>query len=138
LVVEGVRISRAFLDDILRHAREEFPNECCGIVATSDGAATKVFRAENIHRSPTRFEIDGRQVIRIQSEADERGWDLGSIYHSHTKTAAFPSQTDVNFAQNWPGMVWLIVSLEDLERPMVRAFEINGGTISEHELSVAD
>jgi [CysO sulfur-carrier protein]-S-L-cysteine hydrolase len=133
-----VRISRAFLDDILRHASEEFPNECCGIVATSDGTATKVFRTENIHHSPTRFEIDGRHVIRIQSEADEQGWELGSIYHSHTRTAAYPSQTDVNFAQNWPGMVWLIVSLEDPERPSVRAFEINGGTISERDLSVAD
>ena len=133
-----MRISRALLDDILRHASEEFPNECCGIVATSDGAATKVFRAENIHHSPTRFEIDGRHVIRIQAEVDERGWELGSIYHSHTKTAAYPSQTDVNFAQNWPGMVWLIVSLEDPERPLVRAFEIEGGTISERELSVGN
>ena len=133
-----MRIPRAFLDDILRHAREEFPNECCGIVATSDGTATKVFRTENIHHSPTRFEIDGRHVIRIQSEADEQGWELGSIYHSHTRTAPYPSQTDVNFAQNWPGMVWLIVSLEDPERPSVHAFEINGGTISERDLSVAD
>lgn len=133
-----MRISRTLLDEILRHAREEFPNECCGIVATSDGAATKVFPAENIHHSPTRFEIDGRQVMRIQSEADEQGWDLGSIYHSHTRTGAYPSQTDVNFAQNWPGMVWLIVSLEDPERPSVRTFEINGGAISERDLSVAD
>jgi proteasome lid subunit RPN8/RPN11 len=133
-----VRIARAFLDEIVSHAREEFPNECCGIVATSDGAATKVFPAENIHHSPTRFEIDGRHVLRIQEEVDERGWDLGSIYHSHTRTAAFPSQTDVNFARNWPGMVWLIVSLEDPDRPSVRAFEINGGTIEERALSVAD
>jgi proteasome lid subunit RPN8/RPN11 len=126
------------MEDILRHAREEFPNECCGVVATSDGVAEKVFRAENIHHSPTRFEIDGRQVMRMQSEADERGWDLGSIYHSHTRTAAYPSQTDVNFAQNWPGVIWLIVSLEDPDRPGVRAFVINGGTIEERELSVVD
>ena len=126
------------MDDILRHAREEFPNECCGVVATSNGAAAKVFRAENIHHSPTRFEIDGRHVIRMQSEADEHGWDLGSIYHSHTRTSAYPSQTDVNFAQNWPGVIWLIVSLEDSEQPSVRAFEINGGTIEERELSVVE
>jgi proteasome lid subunit RPN8/RPN11 len=75
-------------------------------------------------------------VIQVQSEVDERGWDLGSIYHSHTRTAAYPSQTDVNFAANWPGMVWLIVSLEDPDRPSVRVFEINGGTIEERELSI--
>jgi len=133
-----VRISRAFLDDILQHAREEFPNECCGIVAMSDGEATKVFRAENVHASPTRFEIDGREVMRVQSEVDEQGWDLGSIYHSHTRTAAYPSQTDVNFAANWPGMTWLIVSLEDRDAPSVRVFEIDDGTIAERELAIGD
>ncbi len=133
-----MRISRAFLDDILSHAREDLPNECCGVVATRDDIAQKVFRAENIHHSPNRFEIDGRHVIRIQSEADDQGWELGSIYHSHVKTEAYPSQTDVNFARNWPGMVWLIVSLRDPDQPSTRAFEINDGAIEERELSVTE
>ena len=133
-----MRIRRTFLDEIIQQARDEFPNECCGILAMSDGEATHVFPAENIHHSPTRFEIDGLHVIRIQEEIDKQGWELGSLYHSHTKTAAYPSQTDVNFAANWPGMVWLIVSLEDIEQPSVRAFEIVDGTISERELTVTD
>jgi proteasome lid subunit RPN8/RPN11 len=95
-----------------------------------------VFPAENVHRSPTRFEIDGRDVMRIQDEIDNEGWQLGSLYHSHTKTAAYPSQTDVNFAANWPGMIWLIVSLENFEEPSVRAFEIVDGGISERPLSI--
>jgi proteasome lid subunit RPN8/RPN11 len=133
-----VRIRRTFLEEILRQARDEFPNECCGILAMSDGEATRVFPAENVHHSPTRFEIDGLHVMRIQDEIDKHGWELGSLYHSHTKTSAYPSQTDVNFAANWPGMIWLIVSLEDFEQPTVRAFEIVDGNISERELSVHD
>ena len=133
-----MRISRAFLNDILSHASEDFPNECCGVVATNDGTAKKVFRAENIHHSPNRFEIDGRDVIRMQKEADGQGWELGSIYHSHVKTEAYPSQTDVNFAQNWPGMVWLIVSLRDPDQPSTRAFEINDGAIVEREVTVTE
>jgi [CysO sulfur-carrier protein]-S-L-cysteine hydrolase len=131
-----VRIRRAFLEEILRQARDEYPNECCGIVATSDGEATRVFPAENLHHSPTRFEIDGRHVMHIQDEIDKQGWELGSLYHSHTRTAAYPSQTDVNFAANWPGLIWLIVSLEEPEKPSVRAFEIVDGSISERDFSV--
>ena len=133
-----MRISRAFLDQIVQHAREEFPNECCGIVGMSQGAAVKVYPAENIHRSPTRFEIDGRDVIRIMSDVEAQGWELGSIYHSHTRTAAYPSQTDINFADNWPGLVWLIVSLEDPDQPSVRVFEIEQGAVDERELSIEE
>jgi proteasome lid subunit RPN8/RPN11 len=131
-----VRIRRAFLEEILRQARDEYPDECCGIVAMSDGEATRVFPAENVHHSPTRFEIDGLRVMHIQDEIDKEGWELGSLYHSHTRTAAYPSQTDVNFAANWPGLIWLIVSLEELEKPSIRAFEIVDGSISEREFSV--
>ena len=131
-----MRIRRTFLEEIIQQARDEFPNECCGILAMSDGEAARVFPTENVHHSPTRFEIDGRDVMRIQDEIDDEGLQLGSLYHSHTKTAAYPSQTDVNFAANWPGMIWLIVSLENFEEPSVRAFEISDGSISERALSI--
>jgi proteasome lid subunit RPN8/RPN11 len=131
-----VRVSRALLDEIVAHAREELPNECCGVLATQDDEAVHVYRTENIHRSPLRFEIDPREVLRIHSDLEERGWALGSIYHSHTKSAAYPSQTDLNFAQLWPGVVWLIVSLERDDDPDVRAFNIMNDEISEAELVV--
>ena len=124
------------LDEIVRHAHNDFPDECCGIVATNGDHAVKVFPATNIHHSPTRFEIDGREVIRVLREIEDEGWELGSIYHSHTRTAAYPSQTDVNFAANWPDVVWLIVSLENREKPSVRVFEIADGSIAEVELEV--
>jgi [CysO sulfur-carrier protein]-S-L-cysteine hydrolase len=130
-----MRIARSLLDQIVQHAREDSPDECCGLFAVDDGSVVAVYPAENIHHSPLRFEIDGREVIRISNEVEDRGWSLG-LYHSHTRSPAYPSQTDVNFAELWPGMTWLIVSLENASDPDVRTFLIDGAEIQEVELAV--
>ena len=130
-----MRITRALLNDVVAHARKDYPNECCGLLGIDDGAVTALYPTENIHHSPLRFEIDGTDVLRIMGEVEGRGWSLG-LYHSHTKSRAYPSQTDVNFAELWPGMVWLIVSLENSEAPELRAFAIDGERIDELGLSV--
>jgi len=88
-----VKISREHIDEIVAHAREEAPNECCGIVASSDGAAVKVFRATNAEASPVRYSLDPREQYGITKEIETQGWELGAIYHSHTRSPAYPSQT---------------------------------------------
>jgi proteasome lid subunit RPN8/RPN11 len=132
-----MRISRALVDEIVAHAREDLPNECCGIVASQNGEAVKVYRAHNLHQSPLRFEIDSRDLIRIYSDIEDSGHEMGSMYHSHTKSPAYPSQTDVNFAQDWPGLIWLIVSLAERDAPEVKAFRITGPDIEEVELGIS-
>jgi [CysO sulfur-carrier protein]-S-L-cysteine hydrolase len=131
-----MRIAQSLVDEIVQHAREDLPNECCGIVSTSDGAAVKVYRARNSHASPLRFEIDSRDLIRIYSDVESEGHELGSMYHSHVKSSAYPSQTDVNFAQEWPGLIWLIVSLADADAPDLKAFRITGPDVEEVEVTV--
>ena len=131
-----MRIARALVDEIMRHAREDLPNECCGIVSTRGGDAVDVYRARNAVPSPLRFEIDPRDLIRIHTDVEGRGLEMGSMYHSHVKSPAYPSQTDVNFAQNWPGVVWLIVSLADPDRPDLRGFRINGSEVEEVPLRI--
>jgi [CysO sulfur-carrier protein]-S-L-cysteine hydrolase len=133
-------IAADLLEDLLAHAREEYDAECCGMVAYdrgSDGAplAVRVRRAENVFASRKRFEIDGRELLRTLNEFEDEGWELGAIYHSHTHTAPYPSQTDVNFAANWPGLEWVIVGLADGE-PEVRCFQIDGAEITELPLQV--
>ena len=86
-----------------------------------------VRRARNVHASPKRFEIDGRDVLAAMSEFEAQGWEIGAIYHSHTHTAPYPSQTDVNFAANWPGVEWIIVGLANPEAPEVRLLPDRGG-----------
>jgi proteasome lid subunit RPN8/RPN11 len=133
LASPGMRIGRAMLEDIVAHAREEAPNECCGLVGGADGSALTVYRARNEFESPLRYNVHPQDLIRITNEIDERGEELAAIYHSHTRSEAYPSQTDVNLAANWPDPLYLICSLAQ-DEPLVRAFEIRDGKIDEVEL----
>ncbi len=129
-----MRISRELYEEIVEHARQEAPNECCGMVSARDGAAVKVYRATNAAASPLRYEIDGAEQYRIQMEIYDAGLDLGAIYHSHTRTEPYPSQTDINLAF-YPDATYLIVGLAASD-PEVRAFTIHGGQVGQAELIV--
>ena len=126
------------LDEIVQHAREEAPNECCGMLAGHDGRATSVYRARNVFASPLRYEVHPQDQFRITMEIEERGEEIAAIYHSHTKTAAYPSQTDVNLASNWPDPIYLICSLADPSAPDVKGYAIREGSVEEVELAVED
>jgi proteasome lid subunit RPN8/RPN11 len=138
-----VDISAELVEQIVAHARREAPNECCGVVAVRlDGSAGAPARAVHVHRavntaaSPLRFEIDGREVLGLIDAIEGGGLELGAIYHSHTRTAPYPSQTDINFAAHWPGVEWIIVGLTDRESPEVRSYLIEGGEVQEVALEV--
>ena len=132
-----MRISRQLLDEIVAHAREEAPNECCGLIASRDGVAVSVRRVRNIHASPLKFEMDHMEQYRIQTAIEDAGLELGAIYHSHTRSAPKPSPTDVNLAKWWPEPLWVIVGHEPHE-PEVRAWRIADGGYAEVELEVQD
>jgi len=131
-----MRIARALLDDIVAHARAEAPDECCGMVSARDGAAVRVHRAANAAASPLRYEIDGREQYRIQTAIEDAGLDLGAIYHSHTRTAPEPSETDVNLAF-YPDALYVIVGVAG-EAVDVRAWNIVDGKVSAGALEVED
>lgn len=128
-----MRIPAEIRDEIVAHSREDLPDECCGIVGGRDGTATTVYRARNKFASPLRYEVDPRDLIRIMGELEEAGEDLAAIYHSHTKSEAYPSQTDINLARNWPDPVYLICSLGE-EDPVLRGFILADGKVEEVEL----
>ena len=129
-------IARQLLDEIVAHALEEAPNECCGMVAGSDGTATRVYRARNAESSPLRYLIHPQDQLRIMDEIEHRGEELAAIYHSHTGSPAYPSQTDINLAENWPDPLYLICSVADPAAPRVRGFLIRDRRIEEVELDV--
>jgi [CysO sulfur-carrier protein]-S-L-cysteine hydrolase len=131
-----MRIEPALLDEIVAHACDEAPNECCGLVGGRDGRATSVRRGENLHRSPLRFEI--ANPLPLLNAIEDAGEELVGIYHSHTRSEAYPSQTDVNLARFWPDPLWIICSVVDAERPVVRGFDIRDGRIGEVELKVEE
>jgi proteasome lid subunit RPN8/RPN11 len=125
-----VRISQALVDEMVAHAREDLPNECCGMIGGRDGSATRVVRVENAAASPLRYEMDPQGQFDALKAIEAEGEDLLGIYHSHTRSAAYPSQTDVNQAVAWPEQVYVIVSLAE-EEPDVKAYDLK-------ELKIAD
>ena len=130
-----MKLERSYVDEIIAHAREDEPNECCGIIAGDDGRAAKLYRAVNAEASPYRYNVDPKDLLRIYRDLDDQGWDVLAIYHSHTGTEAYPSATDVRLAA-WPEACYLIVSLVDMANPVLRAFRIEDGAVEEEELEV--
>lgn len=132
-----MRIAKELIDEVVAHAREDLPNECCGLIGGSDGAARTVYRAVNEFASPFSYRVGSADQYRIiEKEMRGRGEELLSIYHSHTKSPAYPSQTDLNEAASWPEQLYLIVSLADSESPDVKGFWLKEGKIAEAELVV--
>ena len=93
-----MRIARDLYEEMIAHARQDAPNECCGMVGSTDGQALAVYRAVNAEASPLRFRIDPDEQLDLHNRIEEAGLELGAIYHSHTRTEPRPSQTDINFA----------------------------------------
>ena len=140
-------LRRRHAEEIVAHAREEAPNECCGILAGKNGRALKLYRAVNAERSPYRYDIDAQDLYRIHSEAQAEGWEFVAIYHSHPDAEAYPSATDVAMSRwpggdkdvdRWPGVCYLIVSLRDPQSPQIRAFRLHDGAVSEEPLRLVD
>jgi proteasome lid subunit RPN8/RPN11 len=131
-----MRIPQRLIDEIVAHSREDAPNECCGLVAGKDGLATEVFRARNEMASPLAYNVHPQDLLRITGDIESRGEDLAAIYHSHTRSPAEPSQTDINLAANWPDPVYLICSVADPEAPELRGWYLREGTVTEAELEI--
>jgi [CysO sulfur-carrier protein]-S-L-cysteine hydrolase len=131
-----MKISQQLIDEMVAHAREDLPNECCGMVGGRDGEATRVVRVENAAASPLRYEMDPQAQYDALKAIEDAGEELVAIYHSHTRSAAYPSQTDVNEAVMWPEQVYVIVSLQDEDSPDVKAFDLADLKIADVDLDV--
>ena len=131
-----MRINRRLFDELVAHARADAPNECCGMIASRDGEAVAVHRATNTAASPLRYVIDGKEQYQIQTAIEDAGLDLGAIYHSHTRSAPEPSETDINLAF-YPEALYVIVGVKD-EEPDVRAWRIVEGKVTPAPLEVVE
>lgn len=125
------------LDEMIAHAREDVPNECCGLIGGTPEEAQTIYRAENAEASPFRYSIAPREQLQLMNRISDDGQDVAGIYHSHTRTPAYPSQTDINLASGWPDAAYFIVSLENPESPVVKAFRIIGNKVEDVDLQVA-
>ena len=120
-----MQITASALSDILRHARETAPRECCGLLVGSGDSVVRAVRAANLDAEPTRYSIDPADHFRAIRGARADGLEVVGAYHSHPATAAIPSATDIAEATSGADFVYLIVSLVDED---VRAYRIDEGT----------
>lgn len=121
-----LKLNQSYTAEIIAHAREASPNECCGLIGgTNNGAAQTIYRARNIATNPiVTYEAAPEDLFAAQRQMRERGEELIAIYHSHPRAKdPEPSATDVRLAY-YPSAVYLIVGLAS-DEPCVRAFRIS-------------
>ena len=120
-MIDQLVMPRDVVDEVVAHCVEGRPHEACGLLAARDGAIVKVYRMTNAAASPVRYELDPREQLAVYNAIEEQGWQLGGVFHSHTRTAAYPSPTDIRLAAE--DVPYLIVSL--VEQPaVIKAFRI--------------
>lgn len=129
--MQEFRIPVMMARELVEHAQAEYPKECCGILAGPPSEPQQLFRLTNTDPDPVmRYNADPRELKRVYDAVFEKDWVFVAIYHSHTHSPAFPSQTDVERAYE-PEAVYVLVSLADRQRPDLRAFRILDGRIEE-------
>ena len=134
-------IDRATYDAIVAHARRDHPDEACGIVAGPVGSdrPARFIPMLNAAMSPTFYEFDSTDLLRLYQEMDDRDEEPVVVYHSHTATEAYPSRTDIALAQE-PGAHYVLVSTRECgngEGPVeFRSYRIVDGEVAEEDVSV--
>jgi len=132
-------IARDLYDKIVAHARADHPDEACGVLAGPAGSERpeRFIPMTNAARSPTFYEFDSTEHFQVWKEMDERDEEPVVIYHSHTATEAYPSRTDVSYA-NEPGAHYVLVSTRDPAIAEFRSYRILDGQVTEEPVTVAE
>jgi proteasome lid subunit RPN8/RPN11 len=134
-----LKISRELHDAIVEHARRDHPDEACGVLAGPAGTDSpeRFIPMLNAARSPTFYEFDSMEQLRVWREMDDRDEEPVVIYHSHTATEARPSRTDINLASE-PGAHYVLVSTREPDTTEFRSFRIVDGEVSEEKVEVVE
>jgi proteasome lid subunit RPN8/RPN11 len=132
-------IPRKLHDQIVAHARADHPDEACGVLAGPAGSdrPERFIPMTNAARSPTFYEFDSMELLRLYREMDDSGEEPVVIYHSHTATEAYPSRTDISLASE-PGAHYVLVSTREEAATEFRSFRIEEGRVTEEPVTVVE
>lgn len=133
MTAPALHLSRGAYDALVAHAKKGYPNEACGLLAGTPAAATEFFPMRNLDESSISYFMDPKEQLHAFKAIRERGLEMRGIFHSHVASEAYPSQKDVRLAF-YPDVSYLIVSLSDMERPVLRSFRIQEETVTEEAI----
>ena len=128
-------LKKEFFAEMVKQAKLEFPNECCGILAGKEDRIEKIYAMTNAQKSPDNFFMDPKEQLKVSKEMRALGLEMLGIYHSHVASNAYPSSRDVEMAF-YPQVSYVILSLKDQDNPSLRSFKIREGKISAEELKI--
>lgn len=138
-----LQIARETVDAIVAHARRDHPDEACGVVAGPEGSdrPERFVPMDNAARSPTFYEFDSADLLRLYKDMAARDEEPVVVYHSHTATEAYPSRTDITYASE-PNAHYVLISTRETgndDGPYeLRSFRIVDGAVSEEEIQIVD
>lgn len=134
-----LRIRADLVDEIVAHARRDHPDEACGIVAGPEGSdrPERFVPMLNAARSPTFYEFDSMDLLRLYRDLDARDEVPVVVYHSHTATEAYPSRTDISYAAE-PEAHYVLVSTMEADTHQFRSFRIVDGVVTEEQVEVVE
>jgi proteasome lid subunit RPN8/RPN11 len=121
-----IRIPQRIIDSIIAQARKELPDEACGLLAGKDNAAVTQYPMTNVDHSPEHFSFDPKEQFAVLREARSQGLQIIANYHSHPESPARPSEEDIRLAFD-PDIIYIILSLQQKENPVIKAFSIREG-----------
>jgi proteasome lid subunit RPN8/RPN11 len=131
-----VTITGAVKERLEAHAIEAQPAECCGLLSGEDGVITDIHRLRNTAEKPeTRYFASPEDLFTAMRRIREAGQRLLGVYHSHPRTQAYPSASDVEMAF-YPEAIYFIVSLEP--EVILRAFRIGASIIEDVEVAIVE
>ena len=128
-------LDRVTFDDLVEHGLAAFPNEACGLLAGKEGRPVKFFPMTNQDASPVSYRLDPKEQLRVFDEIEDEGWELLAIFHTHTHSEAYPSETDRRQAF-YPEAAYLVMSLQDRSNPQLRGFRIEDETVEEEDVRI--
>jgi len=130
-----LRIPKTIFQEMVDHAKREWPLECCGLLGGEDKTVKKSFELQNTEKSPVLYSMSPREQIKVFEEMEKESMEMIAIYHSHPKTIPFPSETDVKLTF-YPDVSSVIISLKEEGNPVMKAFQIRKEAIYLEEIEV--
>lgn len=127
---------------MVAHARKDHPDEACGVIAgpINSDRPERFIPMINAARSPTFYEFETHDLLKLYKDMDARNEDPVVIYHSHTATEAYPSRTDIAYASE-PNAHYVLISTRETgnaDGPYeLRSFRIIDGSVEEEEIEIS-